>query len=294
MVNPTAQITELRNFVLDEIFKAIGVSEKGWMRRLLWPLFWLPAQRFAELGVRFDHQVAANGFRQAARWLLPQFIDEYSIDGGDNIPEKGPLLIASNHPGTVDSLLIGAQIPRNDFKFIAGDLPFVRGLSSVGRYMIHTTQDTHVRMTTLRSSIRHLEDGGALLIFPTGGIDPDPAFMPSAVESLDAWSRSLGLFLRTVPHTKVLIAIVSGILAPTFYNNPIPKLRKNIRDRQRIAEFMQVIRQLLIPSRLSLSPKISFSSIMSLDIAERDDVDNALQTIILESKKLYQDHIKRS
>lgn len=287
----TTKLKILRNSLLDEIFKAVGASESGLLRRLFWPLFWVPAQRFSKIGYRFNQIVTTSGFREAARWLLPHFIGDYIIEGGEDIPEVGPLLIASNHPGTVDALMIAAHIPRDDLKMIAGDIPFLRFLPAVGRHMMHIAQDAHVRMAVLRESMRHLEQGGAVLLFPSGGIDPDPAFMPHAYETLGTWSRSIGLMLRKVPRASVLISIVSGLLAPIFLRNPIPKVRKKPRDRQRIAEFMQIIYQITFPFKLPLSPKISYSQVLSLGVTNRDDVHNALQTIIQEAKQLYRDHM---
>ncbi len=41
----------------------------------------------------------------------------------------------------------------------------------------------------------------AVLIFPTGRIDPDPALSPEAVHDLGKWSPSIEIILRHVPQT---------------------------------------------------------------------------------------------
>ena len=51
-------------------------------------------------------------------------------------------------------------------------------------------------MQVMRESIRHLKNGGALLIFPRGSIEADPAFMPHPEAEFEHWSRSLEIFMQ--------------------------------------------------------------------------------------------------
>ncbi len=100
-------------------------------------------------------------------------------------------------------------------------------------------------MQTVRSAVQHLKNGGALLIFPRGGIEPDPAFMPSPDSEFDKWSRSLEIFLHRVPLTRVLVTTVSGVIAPASMRHPITWFRKTRADCQRLAFIYQMIRQVL-------------------------------------------------
>jgi hypothetical protein len=180
------------------------------------------------------------------------------ISGAENIPQEGPLLITSNHPGAYDFLVIAASIPRNDLKVVSSAIPFVENLPNTGQQIIFTSMDVHARMMVVRSIIRYLKEGCALLIFPSGRVDPDPDIMPGAIEAISSWSPSIELIMRKVPQAKVLITVVKGVLSPLFIKHPIARLRKEIRDQQRLAEFLQVIQQMLIPRRLLLSPKVYF------------------------------------
>lgn len=100
-MNPYANVENLRRFITTEIFKALGLSA-GWVQRLFSPLFRAPTQRFAQLAAAFDDRVAQWGFCEAARWVLPNFARPVAASGTEHIPAEGPLLIASNHPGTCD------------------------------------------------------------------------------------------------------------------------------------------------------------------------------------------------
>jgi len=115
----------------------------------------------------------------------------------------------------------------------------------------------------IRSGIRHLLDGGALLIYPSGTIDPDPSIMPGARAELVKWSRSLEIFLRRAPQTKVLVTIVSGVLAAECIRHPITWLRKQRKDRQRLAEMLQIIQQLVLDKKFNLQPRLTFGETIS-------------------------------
>ena len=56
-------------------------------------------------------------------------------------------------------------------------------------------------MLAMREALRHLESGGAVLLFARGTIDPDPAFMAGGESELNGWSRSLEIFLGSVPES---------------------------------------------------------------------------------------------
>jgi len=280
---PYANVISLRETIVVEICKAIGLQGRDWRSRVLAPLVRAPAQRFAELGARFDQYVAQFGFRDAAHWALPHFVKGIQVNHAELIPAEGPLIIASNHPGTIDSLAITASVPRPDLKVIASGLPFIRGLPATANHLIYTTINPYERMTVIRSAIRHLAQGGSLLIFPSGNIDPDPEIMPDDAENaLASWSPSIEIMLRRVPQTKMVVTIISGVLAPVCMRNPLTYLRKQLRDRQRIAEFIQVIQQMLHGQRYGLIPRITFGKPISLsELIQNGDKRNSLIESIL-------------
>jgi hypothetical protein len=286
-----SKIRELRQMITDEIAKAFGFSPRGLVRQFINPIFWPATQRFASLMATFDTYFKERGLREATRWFLRRFVSDIQVSGAENIPDRGPLLIVSNHPGTVDGVLIAANLPRDDLKVVVSGIPFFRNLDNVQPHLIHTTHDTHDRMGVARAAIRQLKQDGALLIFPSGHIDPDPEVIPGAMEELDTWSPSIELFTRFVPQTQVLVTIVSGVLASNYVRHPLTLLRQHRRDRQRIAEFMQVIRQILLPKGAILKPKISFAPPLTLE-AIRNNVGSGelLQGMIQNAKSLLHEH----
>jgi len=160
------KINDLEKNLLDEIFKALGLGYSHPLRPLIEPLFSLAAHRFAKLAVSFDHDVNNYNFNNAARRILPIFTREVRAYGAENIPTVGPLLIVSNHPGTVDGLVIASQLPRPDLKIITSGVPFIRNLAATANHLIYSGFDTFERMKVVRAAVRHERDGGAVLIFP--------------------------------------------------------------------------------------------------------------------------------
>ncbi|MEW6717832.1 MAG: 1-acyl-sn-glycerol-3-phosphate acyltransferase [Chloroflexota bacterium] len=279
----------LKEVMIDEVFKALGVSTAGWARRRLGPIFATATERFARLGVGFDQQVAEFGFCRAAQWVLTNFVREVTTAGGEDIPDRGSLLVVSNHPGTYDALVIASRLRRDDLKIIIGDIPFLCNLPRAKQHFLSLTEDMHMRMGVVRTGIRHLLEGGALLVFPSGRIDPDPAVWSEAPRHLESWSPSVELFLRKVPQTRLLITMVSGVLSAKWARSPITWLRKEGLDRRRLAEFSQVIQQLLSPGRLLLSPSISFAPLMTT--ADLYGGEGLLQTVVSRAQSLLSKHM---
>jgi hypothetical protein len=250
--------SQLRSYLMEEIFKTLGFKPQGFMGQVLWPFVFIPANRFAQIAAEFDARVGRDGFPQAAAWALKLFVDRIEVSGQQGIPHQGPLIVASNHPGTYDSIAIASCVPRNDLQIIVSGVPFFQGMPTAGDHFLYAEDNPHSRMGVVRAAIRHLRSGGSLLIFPTGRMDPDPAVLPGAAQSLKAWSKSLQIFLQGVPECRLVLTTVSGVLAESSLNHPLVKLRSKVRDRQRVAEFIQVMLQLFWKYRLKVCPRITF------------------------------------
>jgi hypothetical protein len=217
-----------------------------------------------------------------------QLVKDFRARGMEHLPPEGPLIVASNHPGTVDSITLATTAGRRDLKIVAGAIPFLQNLPSVRRHLIFTPEDPHGRIITIRQSIAHLHQGGALLLFARAGIDPDPAFMPHAEAELGGWSRSLEVFIRSVPQTRVVASIVSHVLEPRYMRHPVTWLRRARPDRQRLAMMLQIIQQML-GRKSNLVPRVSFGEALSLkDIGDPGD---AHQRVIESARQLLGSHL---
>jgi hypothetical protein len=254
------QVTALRKRITDEIFAAMGLGRTSLARRILGPVFYLPTRHFARIAASFDDEVTRSGLNGGARLVLPDFSMTVTTNCVGQIPPEGPLLVASNHPGAYDSLAFAASIPRRNLSIMVSDVPFAHALSAASQHFIFVPPEPGGRMAALRSAIQHLRRGGALLIFPSGEVTPDPASMPGAREALQGWSSSLEIMLRKVPQTRLVVAIASNVLLPAFVNSPLVRIRRQPYHRQKLAEFIQVIQQMLFPRSVTINVHLSFAA----------------------------------
>ena len=292
-VDKNNQILEeqIRQDITFEIFRAAKVPSIGWLRNLISPLVRNPVNHFSKLIVEFDISIRDYGYVYASTQILKKLAGEIVADGQEFIPATGPLIIASNHPGTYDGLAIISKLPRNDFRLIVSGIPFFQNLPNARKNLIFATHDTADRMDVLRKSIRHLQEGGSLLIFPSGRLDPDPSIYPDAGEGLKKWSRSIEIFLNKVPEAQLVLTIASGVLSGKYIHNPLTKFFKNDHEQRRFMEFMQVIRQMALGKPVELHPKVSFARPIKLNDSLKLSESISGQTILDRSLALLDYHI---
>jgi len=286
-------LSTLRTKITDEIVVALGFNKNGLARKILGPFFYPPAQTFSRLFVETDHQVGENGAQAGARQLLAQLTDRLRVFGEDLIPREGPLVVASNHPGGYDSVALLSRIPRPDIRVIVSNIPFLRNLPHISQYLIFAPPLGSGRMLAVRQALRHLNEGGALLIFPTGLVDPDPAILPGAKETLADWFSSLGFFLRHAPLTRLVLATVSGVLAPEAFRSPLTRLVHLEWQKRKLAEFIQIIQTVLFGNKFGLNPAVSFGApLEAASLLDTDSGKELRQQIQLLSEQQLEEHIR--
>jgi len=253
------QVKVLTRRITGEIFLALGLKRDGFASKLFAPVFHLPTRKFAWIAAHFENDVVAYNPRVAATNALPKLAMQATANGIENIPLEGPVLIASNHPGALDSMALVSSIPRPDIAALVSDVPFLHAMEGIRKHVIFVDFKTIGSMVALREAILHLQNNGAILLFAHGIVEPDPGFMPGARRSIEDWSQSIEVMLRKVPKTRLVISTVSNSLLPRFIHHPLTLLRRDPARRQLLGEFLQVIMQMLSPGRLQVRPKITFS-----------------------------------
>jgi Acyltransferase len=176
------------------------------------------------------------------------------VEGRENVPQDGPVLLTANHPGLADALALFATIARDDLRVVAAENPLLDVLPNTSRHLISVSEDSSGRLGAVRIAARHLKRDGALLTFPGGRIEPDPAVLPGARDALERWSESLDLFARLVPDLKVVPAVVSGVLSPLALRNPLILVRRHRHDREWLAATLQM----LTPALRNVTTRVVF------------------------------------
>ncbi|MSP14790.1 MAG: 1-acyl-sn-glycerol-3-phosphate acyltransferase [Chloroflexi bacterium] len=233
-------VDTLTHISVNDMLESLGLQGLRRGRRLASWLCLPAARRFAYQVATYDHYVGEKGLQAGAAWFLRHFIRALEVSGQEHLPPSGPLLIVANHPGLSDTLALFASLPRPDLHIVAADRPFLRALPHTERHLIFVREEEAARLGVVRTIAARLRQGQAILTFPAGEIEPDPAVLPGAVAALPRWSQSIGLFARLVPALQIVPAIVSGVLSPAAHNHPLTRLRSAQKDRERLGATLQI------------------------------------------------------
>jgi len=254
-------IQALTEALVDEILIAFG-QDRAMRSRFLRKIAQIPAGRFTQLIDQFDQRVCREGLPAASRWVTARFIRSVRVRGRQNLPAQGPLLVASNHPGALDSVSMLGAFPRDDTRIYVTGSPFFKTIPSSREHCVFVEDPTNVdeRRRAIRLGIEHLQSGGSLLIFPTGRVDPEPACTPGSMETMQEWSPSLEILLRKAPQTKLVLGAMSDVLLHRYIAHPLTRLQPPGWKRQRAAEYLQVIQLLLSRKILELGTLVSFGA----------------------------------
>lgn len=286
------EVVALSNYLIDEIINAAGLKKSPGMQRAVHFFLNRITAYLSGICIATDRKIATDGFPAATGWMASHWVREVIARGVSSVPEKGPLLVVSNHVGAYDILVVPSQINRRDIKIIASDTPFFKNLPNASQHMIYASGDPGKRMVAVRHGITHLQEGGALLLFGTGLVDPDPEIYPNAEIDIGNWSGSIDLFLRQVPQTQVVISILSGILQPKWAHSPLTWLRKVDWQKRRIAEYGQVIEQLLLRRKPNITPHMTISPLVKVEELRRESRgDHFKEAVISRGKKLLAEHV---
>lgn len=288
-------VRELSASLMNEVVGAVGLPKNNLTRALMWRITGKPALALAKIGVTFERLIAEKGLPAACAWSLTHFCNPAKVTIDGEIPQEGPLLLTANHPGAYDILLYTSLLKRKDVCWIATEIPFLRLLPHASRHIFYVDRaDMSSRSSTLRQIARHLKEGGAMVYFASGHRDPDPAVFPGAEKGIDDWLKVYELFFRYVPELKLQPVFASGIVSEHWARHRITRLRRRQVDKHRLAEFGQVISQLLNSGRLMITPSVSFGKAIGLEDLLRGKSDADIQAgIIRMGKDLLRIHAQR-
>ncbi len=256
---PYIEAREWERRIAAQVLAVVGRSGDSLPGRALVRVISPAVTRFAEVAATCDRLVAEEGLVAAARWTLSRLSTGLRVEGAEAMPPAGPVLIVANHPGSVDALALAASSGRDDLRILTWPMPFLEYLPHVEPHLISAPAEQARRAGAVREGIRHLQQGGALLLFAGGRLEPDPATMRGAEAELSRWSRSIELFLRAVPEATVVPAIVSGVLAQRYVRHPVTWLRRGRLPRQRMAMVLQFVQQMR-GKRIPLVPRVGFGA----------------------------------
>ncbi|MDP2777365.1 MAG: hypothetical protein Q8O48_06960 [Anaerolineales bacterium] len=236
----TSSLEALTQINLDDLVSSFGWQDHPIPARLLRSVFLTPARTLAKFVVEFDNAVGQRGLVEASRLTLKHFVRDVRVFGLDYVPDSA-FLALSNHPGMTDTVSLFCALNRPGLKIIALDRPFLMALPNTSKQLFYLKDDPALRMALVRQVTSHLRNGGAALSFPAGEIEPDPSVYPGAVESLQTWTDSVGLFVRMSPDTVILPVLVRNVIWDKTAIHPLLKIKKTREEREKLAAALQLL-----------------------------------------------------
>src|SRR5438876_8715792 len=207
------------------------------VRRLIGPVANHVAGRF----VMYDRALGEAGTRYGSAWIVEEATGGLTVEGSERVPAQGPLLVVANHPGLSDAVALLAALGREDAWIVAANYPFLRAMRLASRRFLFVSDDGSDRLAAFRGIVSRLRSGEAVLVFPAGGLELDPALSRvAALASLATWSRSIELLARLAEGTLVIPAAISGVVSRSAFDHPLAKRRGVPKERQRMATLLQV------------------------------------------------------
>ena len=245
----------------DDLISAFGLEGVRFGRAALEKVSRPPARWLAKQVAAFDEIVGRAGLAAGGTWAMKRMARRVEIEGAADVPREGPMLIVSNHPGLGDAVALFSAVPRGDLRIIASERPFLSALPNTSRYLVTLPEGSGERSAVIRTVARHLKSGGAVLTFPGGRIEPDPAVLPGAADALERWSGSVDLFARLVPDLTVVPVVVSGVISPAALRNPLIRIRRGRSDR----EWLAATFQMLLPFLRNVTTRVEFGTPIRAD-----------------------------
>jgi Acyltransferase len=223
-------IENLTRVNLNDLINAFGVQNYRKLTHLLRNLFRGAAHKFANQILEFDFKTGTHGLSKAARLTERLYVRDVRVFGAERLPASA-FLALSNHPGMTDTLALFSALKRDDLKIIALNRPFLVSLPNVSKHLFYVTDHPADRVSLVRHVSQHLRNGGPVLTFPAGHNEPDPDVYDGAIDSLQSWTDSAGIFIRLAPQTPVVPIVVRSVVWKNIADSAIIRI-KHTRDER--------------------------------------------------------------
>jgi len=235
-----SSIENLTQINLDDLVNALGIQNHPTLTRLTRFLFHGAARKFAKQMIDFDSMTCTDGLAKAARLTERLYARDVRVFGADRLPDSA-FLALSNHPGMTDTLVLFSALKRDDLKIIALNRPFLLSLPNISKQLFYVTDNPADRVALVRHVSAHLKSGGSILTFPAGHNEPDPDVYDGAVDSLQSWTDSVGVFLRLAPQTPIVPIVLRSVVWKRLAQSPIIRIKRTRDERELLVVALQLL-----------------------------------------------------
>ena len=277
----SSQLDTLTKINLDDLVSSFGGEKHPFLSSAIRCIFKNPARKFAGQMVDFDTSVSQTNLAEASRTIMRKFyVRDVRVHGSEYIPQSEPVLFLSNHPGMADTISLFAAINRTDLKIIALNRPFLESLANTTSQLIFVADESSKRITAVRQVANHLKNGGAALTFPAGEIEPDPFVYPGALDSLNNWTDSAGIFIRFARDVKIVPVLVSGVIWDKAARHWLTHLKRTRKEREKLAAALQLL-AMITQDKQPTTVHVQFAKPITLDELGSTD-SQAIHKVVIE------------
>jgi 1-acyl-sn-glycerol-3-phosphate acyltransferase len=249
-----------------DLVQLAGVQHSWLLRNALQLFMARQLRQFSENLADFNQRLDTHGLAHAAVDICLRYNGQVAANGVHLIPEAGPLLLVSNHPGMFDTLAIYATLPRPDIKALARPQPLLGLMEALAPNLLLLPDEGPGRSGSLREVLRVLREGTPLLIFPAGHLEPEPVLLGQhgpgtqfPTEPFQPWSAGIGTMVRMaarqgIPLRVVPTSIVGALSTSTWrWFGPLIRRRPDLRTREDLVAVLQVAFPSLGPTTIRVT-----------------------------------------
>jgi len=277
----SSQLDTLIKINLDDLVSSFGWEKNPFLANGLRRVFFSTARKFANQMVEFDDKVGTDNLAISSQALMRKYyVKDVRAHDEENIPRTGPVLFLSNHPGMADTLSLFVSIRRADLKIIALHRPFLESLVNTTKQLFFIDDEPAKRMNAVRQVSNHLRNGGSVLTFPAGEIEPDPLVYEGALDSLAKWTDSAGVFIRFARDTKIVPVLVSGVIWEKTARHWLTNFKHTRFEREKLAAALQLLAMIMRDAKPT-TVHVRFAKPITLDEIGSTD-SQAIHNVILE------------
>lgn len=126
------------------------------------------AEKFS---IKYPRKIFARHFARLLLRFLLRVLTQFEIQGKENIPEKGPVILAGNHVSVLEAALMIAFSPRLVEMLGTGDIPLDPNYAWIANfYGFIPVNRGNLDREALQKCHSVLDQNGVIGIFPEGGI----------------------------------------------------------------------------------------------------------------------------
>jgi 1-acyl-sn-glycerol-3-phosphate acyltransferase len=193
-------------------------------------------------------------------WALLKVFFRMKVTGREHVPKQGPLVVVANHDSFLDPFVVGTSLMKRHVTFLAAPWLLSNRVTSwfIRRVGALQAYGDGSEVASLRASIRHLQRGGTVGLFPQGGIARNEIYGGAVFMALKGSAPLLPLQItgagKALPLSRwwpsLFTKIAVDVQAPIM---PVRLQPQGVSNSEAVDRGVELLMQLLVPDATAAS-----------------------------------------